>query len=328
MKHELTNVIGQEVAKRELSLRFDTFAKTGYFPNTFIGGNAGDGKTYITKEIARHLDKLTKQAKRDCPKENAPQRPLVKINCSSIKNQKEFFENFIMQRVEGRQCTVHFDESHEINPKVRDALLTILEPTPERRTSYAYFDYHFDFDFTVQNFIFTTTEEHKMFPPLMKRLRRIDLAEYSEDELGQIVKLGCPGISFKDDALKKLVAMIRQEGRAAHLIGDEIREFAEVKNKKEISPKDVEEMKKALNLLPYGITAAELNLMRVATEYPESVTITTLSNRINKGVNTVRAMERYLVRVGMWIVDGERSLTKRGREFLETLKPVKATVKK
>jgi Holliday junction resolvasome RuvABC ATP-dependent DNA helicase subunit len=332
----LPNVIGQEVAKRELSLRFDTFEKTGYFPNMFIGGNAGDGKTYITKEIARHLHNLTKKADRVCPKENAAQRPLVKVNCSSIKNQKEFFENFIMQKVEGRQCMVHLDECHDLNAKVRDALLTILEPTPERRTSYAYFDYHFDFDFTVQNFIFTTTEEQKVFPPLMKRLRRIDLAEYSPKELAEIVKLGCPDVHFKEDALDKLVVLIRQEGRAAHLIGDEIREFAEVKGKKEINPKDVENMKSALNLLPFGITAAELNLMRVAQSYPESVTITTLSNRVNKGVNTVRAMERYLVRVGMWIVDGERSLTKLGREFLEahpvakevTLKPVKKTVKK
>lgn len=332
----LPNVIGQDIAKRELSLRFDTFEKTGYFPNLFIGGNAGDGKTYVSKEIARHLHNITKKADRVCPKEGSAQRPLVKVNCSSIKNQKEFFENFIMQKVEGRQCMIHMDECHDINPKVRDALLTILEPTPERRTSYAYFDYNFDFDFTLQNFVFTTTEEQKVFPPLMKRLRQIQLAEYSPSELAKIVKLGCPDVEFKDDALDNLVVLIRQEGRAAHLIGDEIREFAEVKGKNEIGPKDVEAMKTALNLLPYGITAAELNLMRVATEYPESVTITTLSNRVNKGVNTVRAMERYLVRVGMWIVDGERSLTKKGREFLEanpapkepSLKPVKKTVKK
>ncbi len=332
----LPNVVGQEIAKRELLLRFDTFKETGYFPNLFIGGNAGDGKTYMAKEIARALHNITKQQDRKCPKAGVAQRPMVKINCSSIKNQKEFFENFIMQKVEGQQVLIHLDECHKINDKVRDALLTILEPTPERRTSYSYFDYNFDFDFTVQNFVLTTTEEQSVFPPLMKRLRRIDLAEYTPSELAQIVKLGCPGVTFKDNALANLVELIRQEGRAAHLIGDEIREFSDVKHKKEISPKDVADMKYSLNLLPYGITAAELNLMRIATDYPESVTITTLSNRVNKGVATVRAMERYLVRVGMWIVDGERSLTKKGREFLESnpvakesaAKPVKKAVKK
>lgn len=327
LDHSLPGVIGQAPAKRELALRFESFAKTGYFPNYFVGGNAGDGKTFIARQIAKHLSEITKATGRVCEKEGAAIRPFVKVNCSSIKNLKEFVENFLIQRVEGRQCTVHLDECHDLNPKVRDALLTILEPTPDRVTRYAYFDYNIEFDFTKQGFIFTTTEEQKMFPPLMKRLRRIDLLEYSEKELAEIVKLGCPGVTFKDDALDTLVTFIRQEGRAAHLIGDEIRSFSELKGKTEMAPKDVEAMRKALNLLPYGITSAELNLMRVALEYPESVSITTLSNRINKGVPTVRAMERYLVRVGMWIVDGERSLTKKGRDFLDSLKP-DGTVKK
>lgn len=316
----LPGVIGQEPAKREIAMRLETYAGSGYFPNYFIGGNAGDGKTFITKHIARALHKIAVAKDFICPKENVAQRPLIKVNCSSIKSLKEFFENLIMQQVEGRQVTVHFDECQDLSPKITTALLTILEPTPERKTSYTYFDYNFEFDFKYQNFIFTTTEEQKVFPPLMKRLRRIDLLEYTPKELAEIVKLGCEGVNFKDEALETLVSFIRQEGRAAHIIGDEIREYSELKGKKDISPRDVTAMKEALSWMPYGITAAELNIMRIIKEYPEGASVTSIANRVNKGMQTVRAMERYLVRTGMISVDGLRTLTHRGHEFVDSMK--------
>ena len=91
------------------------------------------------------------------------------------------------------------------------ALLTILNPNKDNRNTFAYEDYTVDFDFSRQTFMFATTEAHKIFHALIDRCDRIDMEEYTLNELGKIVQLNLDNESFKADAdvLEEVASVLR-----------------------------------------------------------------------------------------------------------------------
>ena len=59
------------------------------------------------------------------------------INCSTIKNVKQFFNQLVIPFMQDRDATILFDECSEIPKDVSMALLTILNPNAENRTSFS-----------------------------------------------------------------------------------------------------------------------------------------------------------------------------------------------
>ena len=92
---------------------------------------------------------------------------------------------------------------------VMTALLTITNPNKDGRTTFSYEDYTVDFDFSRQTFMFATTEGQSIFPPLMDRMERVDLQEYSEDELGKIVRVGMDDYKLTDEAVAEIATTLR-----------------------------------------------------------------------------------------------------------------------
>lgn len=312
-----TQAIGQERFKKMIRRRLTSYQETSFMPNLFIGGSSGDGKTYLARLLAKAMHEIDKEKKRDSGLTLADGdihygKGYRKVNCGIIKNARDLFEGIILPDVEGKRVTVHFDECHDLPPKVVGNLLSILEPTPKRFNVVKYDDYSFEFDFRKVTFIFTTTEEQNVFPPLMDRLQKVALEVYSPEELGEIVQLACPKTKISAKVLKDMVDHVRWNGRGAHKLGDEIRTL-EISNVTENSWKEV---KSDFDLLPKGLTRDEVAYLRILGENPDGLKITTLANRLNKARPTVQNMERYLVQAKLITVDSNRHLTKGGQAYI------------
>ena len=69
-----------------------------------------------------------------------------------------------------------------------------------------YKDFSWAVDFRKITFLFATTEAQDIFHALMDRCERIDLQEYTHEELAEIVKMAAEDIKFSNDNLVKEIA--------------------------------------------------------------------------------------------------------------------------
>jgi len=312
-----TQAIGQTRFKKMIRRRLLAYKKTSFMPNLFIGGSSGDGKTYLARLLAKAMHEIDKEKKRDSGLTLADGdihygKGYRKVNCGTIKNARDLFEGIILPDVEGKRVTVHFDECHELPNKVVGSLLSILEPTPKRFNVVKYEDYSFEFDFSKITFLFTTTEEQNVFPPLMDRLQKVALEAYSSEELGKIVQLACSDTKIPAKVLDEMVKHVRWNGRGAHKLGDEIRTL----ELSSVNEKEWKEVKSDFDLLPRGLTRDEVAYLHILGENPKGLKVTTLANRLNKARPTIQNMERYLVQANLITVDNHRLLTKEGNAYI------------
>ena len=166
-------IIGQKKAKRRLKFYLKGYDASGVCPHLMFIAPKGCGKTLIAKAMAKVL-----WSDEDANKS----KPFLEINCSTIKNVKQLFNQIFIPHVAHKECTILFDEASELPKDVTMALLTILNPNPENRTSFSYDDYTIDFDFSRHTFLFATTEAHQIFHALMDRCDRVDLEDYTLEE--------------------------------------------------------------------------------------------------------------------------------------------------
>ena len=211
------DIIGQESAKRVLDFHIGGFKSTKVMPHLMFVAPKGCGKTTLAKAVARTLKGID-DAKR-----------YFEINCSTIKNVKQFFNQLVIPIMQDRDATILFDEASEIPKDVSMAMLTILNPNSENRTSFSFEDYTVDFDFSRLSFMFATTETQSVFHALMDRLERVDLEEYSIDEMGQIVALNLD-IDIEPKTLRDIAGVLRGNARAAQKMAHKIKSYCSQKN--------------------------------------------------------------------------------------------------
>ena len=203
-------IIGQPKAKRKLSFYIDAYEKAGMIPNMMFTASKGCGKTLVAKALAKELVK---------DGEDKPKRYL-EVNCASLRNTKSFFDELIIPNIHDRDVTILFDEASEIPQDVEMVMLSILNPNASNRNSFSWDEYTFNFDFRRQTFLFATSEPHKVFHALMDRLDRVDLEDYNNEELGQIVLLNLENINFEDGLPEEIATVLRGNPRAAPKDGD------------------------------------------------------------------------------------------------------------
>ena len=104
--------------------------------------------------------------------------------------------------------------------------LTILNPNKDNKNTFDYEGYHFEIDFKRVSFIFATTEPQDVFHALVDRLERIDLEDYTYDDLAQILQLNIDKIKFEGDILSRLIApTLRGNARAAAKMATHIKNY-------------------------------------------------------------------------------------------------------
>ena len=172
------DLIGQTAVKKKLSFYIDAFHKTSQAPFLLMAGAKGLGKTEFAKAFAKNL----------C-NQDGDKRAFLEINCSTIKNNEQFFEQIFLPVIADNEVTILFDECHALPQDLTMAFLTIFNTESNSRKSFEWDGMSFTFNFKQQTFIFATTETDKLFPPLKDRFTTVDFEPYSEDELGSIVQI-------------------------------------------------------------------------------------------------------------------------------------------
>jgi Holliday junction resolvasome RuvABC ATP-dependent DNA helicase subunit len=304
-------MIGQSKTKSVLGFYIDAFEKTEILPHMFIVGQRGQGKTMLATQVAKNLRS----------KSLGKVKPMLTINCSTLKNVRQFIEDIVLQYVRDQHITLFFDEVHEMPIPIQTCLLTVLNPNKHNMNTLRFEDYHIEFDFTKVSFIFATTDPQRVITPLKDRCRMVHMEEYQYDELGQIVKNNSEDLEFDEETLRDIASVCRGNARNATLMAkDNILQFARRHNVSYIDMSIWNRIKGVLGILPLGLENTELQILKVLKER-NICSLTNISAVTGLSSQALRAeFELYPLKHNlMEIAQGGRRLTKQGREYLETI---------
>ena len=305
------DLVGQDVAKRKLGFFLDGYNASRYIPHLMFVAPKGCGKTTMAKACAKELRSHENIGK---PK------PFLELNCSTIKNVAQFFNHVVIPHMNQQECTVLFDEASELPKDVTMALLTILNPNKDNRTSFSFEDYTVDFDFHRQSFMFATTEAQSIFHALMDRCERLDLEEYTYDELGKIVAVNYPDAEFDSGLLTEIATVLRGNARQAQKMANNIKAYLASKSRLNFTNGDWKELKYALGILPLGLSRIELQVLRILADTKEC-SLTNIAAKTGLTPECLRRdFEMYLQKHSlMEITTNGRSITPKGQEYLKEL---------
>ena len=160
-------LIGQKNVKKKLKFYLKAFNKTSICPFLNFVGAKGLGKTEFAKAFAKNLKN-----------KDGGKRPLLELNCSTIKNNESFFAEIFLPIIAGNEISILLDEAHALPKDLTMAFLTIFNTESTYIKEFNWEENIFTFDFSKQTFLFATTESDKLFPPLKDRLTTIDFEPY------------------------------------------------------------------------------------------------------------------------------------------------------
>lgn len=301
------DIIGQQSAKRVLDFHIGGFKATKVMPHLMFVAPKGCGKTTMAKAVARTLKGID-DAKR-----------YFEINCSTIKNVKQFFNQLVIPLMQDRDATILFDEASEIPKDVSMAMLTILNPNSENMTSFSFEDYTVDFDFSRLSFMFATTETQSVFHALMDRLERVDLEEYSIDEMGQIVAMNLE-INIEPKTLHDIAGVLRGNARAAQKMAHKIVSYSKQNSVRRFDATHWKHLSRILNIFPLGLNVTEIQLLRILKDNKDC-SLTNLSAKTGISKQAVqRDFEIYLQKHSlMEITTAGRNITAKGLDYLKLI---------
>ena len=304
-------MVGQQKTKNILGFYIDAFEKTEILPHMFIVGQRGQGKTMLATQVAKNLRSKTL----------GKVKPMLTINCSTLKNVRQFIEDIVLQYVRDQHLTLFFDEVHEMPIPVQTCLLTVLNPNKHNMNTLRFEDYHIEFDFKKISFIFATTDPQKVITPLKDRCRMIHMEEYKHDDLAEIIKGNSEDITYCEETLCDIASVCRGNARNATLMAkDNIIQFARRHNVTDIDKGIWERIKNILGILPLGLENTELQILKVLKD-KQVCSLTNLSAVTGLSTNAIRAeFELYPLKHSlMEVAQGGRRLTAKGREYLEKI---------
>lgn len=320
------DIVGQDKPKRELGFYLDSYMRTRMVPNLMIVAAKGQGKTTLARELAKGLVQFDETgnvmqvpSKLDPTVMKPKRKPFVEVNCSTLKSVKQFINGLVIPYVQDKDVTLLFDEASEIPRDVTMALLTILNPNPENRTTFSLDEYVCDFDFRRQTFIFATSESQKVFHALADRLERITLEDYTLSQLAQIVQKGLPDVECKDNVLLDVATVLRGNARAAQKMASKITAY--LKGTKVFAPKDWDSLRDVLSIYPLGLNAIEIQVLRFLAENSTGTSLTGLSAKTGMSRESLQKdSELYLQRHNlMEIQTTGRMITAKGLDYLKGL---------
>ena len=297
------DIIGQDGVKRKLGFFIDCYQRNGVSPHLFFVAPKGCGKTMLAIQYGKEMEIMN------------PEKKVRLVNCSSIKGMKGFFDSIVIPHISDKDVTFIFDEASELPKDVTMAMLTILNPNPQNKTTFSYMDYTVDFDFKRQTFLFCTSESHKVFHALADRLTRVDLESYSVTDLGEVLKKVTPDVTFEDKLIESIANTLRGNPRQSTKMGNNIKNL--LGSGKTFSLKEWDSLRESLNIMPYGVNENELSLLRVLRERTQA-TLTAIAATTGMTRSAIqRDVEIYLLKLNMIRIEsGGRQLTQKGLDFV------------
>ena len=301
MNKSFSHIIGQEHLKRQLSFYLDAYKVNGVLPFLMFSGQRGIGKT----EFARAVGAACKKT-------------FYEVNSSSIKSEKQFFEQF-MPQIQGTECCIMLDEAHELPRKLVAAFLSILNTEKKTVVTYTHQDVEYTFDFSKMSFIFATTEMDRLFAPFKDRLTVVDFVPYSNSEVKDIIKKRVPDVKFAAGVLDDISTTIRGNARSAVKRAKEIEMYCEAKNNPDFSAEDWASLCHKANINKRGLSNTEVQILSALKERGP-LTLTMLSAITGLSVQALRKdAELHLLKMNLLRIEGTRQITSQGLRLLETI---------
>ena len=295
-------LVGQDTLKSRLNFYSDAKKATGTLPFLLFNGAKGLGKTEFAKAFAKSLGK-----------------PMIEINCSTIRNAEQFFEQVFIPAILDKDVTILLDEAHALPKDLEMAFLTIFNIEGAKTKRFEFGESSLLFEFERQTFLFATTELDKLFPPFKDRLTQLDFEPYSGKELGKIIQKKMDWIDFKDNILNEICETVRGNARSAIKRALEVSAYAEVNNTSTFGKKEWKSLCDLLGIMPYGINATELQVMRILKERG-ACTLQMLSAVTGMSRTALQKdAEVFLLKNGFMRIDGKREITGKGAKALERI---------
>lgn len=302
------DLVGQNAVKKKLSFYIEAFNKTSQSPFLLMAGAKGLGKTEFAKSYAKNLYN-----------QDGEKRTFLELNCSTIKNNEQFFEQIFLPLIADNEITILFDECHALPQDLTMAFLTIFNTESNSRKSFTWNEMSFEFNFKQQTFIFATTETDKIFAPLKDRLTIVDFESYSEKELAKIIELCAPDIDFTEECLEKVSTTIRGNARSAVKRAKEISLYCGSKEDNFFSLDGFRDLSDSVGILPYGLTNTEKQVLQILKNCG-SATLTGLSAKLGLSKTALqRDHELYLLNKNLIEIDGKRKITSKGIKLCDFL---------
>jgi Holliday junction resolvasome RuvABC ATP-dependent DNA helicase subunit len=304
--------VGQDRVKTQMRFNLKGLAHTQYLPHTLFIAERGAGKTFLCGETAKAIAKIRKEA------HGATKVNLIEANGAVLKSVKVLFEQIVLPHLSNEQVAVLFiDEFHEIGEKVRAVLLSILQPTKDKTTTFTYDGGDVTFDFRRISVLAATTEGQKIFPALRDRFSEINLEEPTRDDLAEIMRRNLDKCVASDSALTDIASYCRGNCRSAVKMAGNVSNFCH-NNDTRFRIEHVKELVKIVNIYPLGVSPQELAIMRHLAK-DTRLSMKSLCARTGLTGAAQQDAEKFLLRHGLLTIDGERKLTVRGHQYLKDL---------
>lgn len=288
-------LIGQDHIKKSLQFYVEGSKKGNPVPPLLLTGARGLGKTEFARQMARGLGK-----------------PLLELNCSTIRNNTQFFEQVFVPVVMNNEITILFDECHCLPKELQNAFLTVFNVEKASRKHFEWQGSSMEFDFVKQTYLFATTEPDKIFTPLKDRFEEIDFRAYSDDELKQILQGRLDWVEFQDNVLDKISETLRGNARSAIKRSKQIELFCETKNTPKFGEANWKELCGTLGISANGLTNSELQVLSILKKRG-GCTLAMLSAATGLSRTALqRDVEMHLLRKGYMQIKGLREITGAG----------------
>ena len=295
-------LIGQEKIKNKLSFYTKVKKSGGITPPIMFNGAKGLGKTEFAKQFSRGIG-----------------RPILEINCGTIRNAAQFFEQVFLTVIQDKEIAILFDEYHALPKDLEEVFLTAFNTEGAKTKEVSIGDGFATFDFTQQTFLFATTEMHKIFEPLKDRMTVVDFVPYQKYELAGIIKNKFDWVNYESGLLDEIAGTVRGNARSAVKRALEIKAYCNIKNTSNMTFKRWEDLKVTLDIRPFGLSNIEVEILKTLKEHGEcSLQMLSAITGMSRSALQKDA-ENNLLRCGFLKIDGKRHITSKGQKILETL---------
>lgn len=307
MTEYLPQIIGQESLKKRLEIYSASYKEKGKLPFLFFDAQRGAGKTKIIREWRKTLENR-----------NGDTPPIMEANAASIKNAEDFFSQ-IFPVWDNQNAILFIDEAHNLPDDLEQILLTALErdPNPVRRVTFNHREQgpvDYTFDFRRMSIIMATTDAQKVANPLRDRLTSVSIARYSNEDLFKIFEMNLT-CQVSKEIKKEIMFVFRGHPRACVELAEELDHFAEAHGKTYINRDLFLEFCNTMDIHPYGLNGAEMEIVRILGERG-ACSLTAISSATGHSKQAIQQnYEDALLNKGLMDIDSKRMLTSKGREL-------------
>ncbi len=303
---QLDNMIGQNQVKKTLEMNVNAYFKARSLCNSqdikfgpaVFTGPSGTGKTMAANIIHNELGNDN----------------FIETNGGAINKANELYSVVLNA---DRNSTLLIDEAQAMNNKTQQILLTVISenkiyiPAPVKQNCSIELP-----NFTV---IFATTDEDKLLPALLNRMRICCHFElYSIDQIAQIViqRLNALKWEYQTELIGEMIA-IRSKGIPRIALNCYLQtcwNVALTNNHEVITVDDVIEAFEILEIDDLGLNKKDRSYLNILDKYGSS-TLNIISSRMAESAPTIqKVIEPYLLREGFIIktANSMRKITQKG----------------